>query len=104
MIEPITPADKQALLIYLLREHGIGIASLDEMKARTLAVARGELRLPPDEPKLWFSSIDLLVKSLKAIGERAAKRAAKKEAKAQAAAGLTPIEVYIQEKLEEEQS
>ena len=37
----------------------IGIASPAEMKSRTLAVARGELTLGPDEPKLWFASIEI---------------------------------------------
>ena len=60
----LTFPSKQELLVYLLREHGIGIASLDEMEARTRAVARGELKLPPDEPKLWFSSIEAMVKAL----------------------------------------
>lgn len=34
----------------------VGIASYDEMKARTLAVARGERRVAADEPKVWFTS------------------------------------------------
>jgi hypothetical protein len=32
----------------------IGIASYEEMKARTLAVARGKLRVACNEPKVWF--------------------------------------------------
>src|SRR5437763_16989465 len=32
----------------------IGIASYDEMKGRTLAVARGERRIAPGEPSVWF--------------------------------------------------
>jgi predicted transcriptional regulator len=42
----------------------IGIASLSDMQARTMAVARGELKLPPDEPKLWFTSIESLARVL----------------------------------------
>jgi predicted transcriptional regulator len=42
----------------------IGIAPLSEMRARTLAVARGELKLRPDEPKLWFTSIESLARVL----------------------------------------
>jgi predicted transcriptional regulator len=42
----------------------IGVASLSDMKARTLAVARGELKLGPDEPKLWFTSIESLSRVL----------------------------------------
>ena len=42
----------------------IGIAPLSEMRARTLAVARGELKLGRDEPKLWFTSIESLARVL----------------------------------------
>jgi predicted transcriptional regulator len=42
----------------------IGIASLADMKARTMAVARGELKLRADEPKLWFTSIESLARVL----------------------------------------
>lgn len=42
----------------------IGIASPAEMKSRTLAVARGELTIGPDEPKLWFASIESLARVL----------------------------------------
>lgn len=42
----------------------IGIASPAEMRSRTLAVARGELELGPDEPKLWFTSIESLARVL----------------------------------------
>jgi predicted transcriptional regulator len=37
---------------------------LADMKARTLAVARGELKVGRDEPKLWFTSIDSLARVL----------------------------------------
>ena len=42
----------------------IGIASMADMKARTMAVARGEVTLGPDEPKLWFTSIESLARVL----------------------------------------
>lgn len=38
----------------------IGIASRDQMKARTLAIARGEHRPDVDEPKVWFTSLQTL--------------------------------------------
>jgi hypothetical protein len=31
----------------------VGIASYEDMKARTMAVARGERRIAPEEPKVW---------------------------------------------------
>ena len=42
----------------------IGIASMTDMKARMMAVARGELTVGPDEPKLWFTSIESLARVL----------------------------------------
>jgi predicted transcriptional regulator len=42
----------------------IGIASMTDMKARTMAIARGEATLGPDEPKLWFTSIESLARVL----------------------------------------
>lgn len=42
----------------------IGIASAAEMKERTLAVARGELRVAADEPKVWFTSTESFAKVL----------------------------------------
>lgn len=36
----------------------IGIASREEQKARTLAIARGELKPSADDPKVWFASIE----------------------------------------------
>src|SRR5438128_2119112 len=35
-----------------------GVASYAEMKARTMAVARGERRVAPSEPKVWFTSTE----------------------------------------------
>ncbi len=34
----------------------VGIASYEEMKARTRAIARGEHKPAADEPKVWFTS------------------------------------------------
>lgn len=34
----------------------VGIISYEEMKARTIAIARGELKPSPDEPKIFFNS------------------------------------------------
>ncbi len=44
----------------------VGIATYDEMKARTLAVARGERRVAPDEPKVWFTSTESFAKVMSA--------------------------------------
>ena len=48
----------------------IGIASYEEMKARTMAIARGARRARPGEPKVWFTSTELFAKVLSA-GNRA---------------------------------
>ena len=42
----------------------VGIASYEEMKARTLAIARGECRPAPNEPKVWFRSAESFGKVL----------------------------------------
>jgi predicted transcriptional regulator len=42
----------------------VGIASYDDMKARTLAIARGDLRPKPDEPTVWFTSPESFAKLL----------------------------------------
>ena len=44
----------------------VGIASYEEMKARTMAVARGERRVAPSEPKVWFTSTESFAKVLSA--------------------------------------
>jgi predicted transcriptional regulator len=44
----------------------VGIASYEDMKARTLAVARGERRVSPAEPKVWFTSTESFAKVLSA--------------------------------------
>lgn len=42
----------------------IGIAGYDRMKARTLAIARGEHTPARGEPKVWFTSLDSFAKLL----------------------------------------
>ena len=38
----------------------VGIATLEEYKKRTLAIARGEHIPAPDEPKVWFQSLETM--------------------------------------------
>ena len=42
----------------------IGIAGYDQMKARTMAIARGEHKPPKGEPKVWFTSVESFAKVL----------------------------------------
>lgn len=42
----------------------VGIASYEDMKARTLAVARGEVVPGRDEPKIWFVSTESFARIL----------------------------------------
>jgi predicted transcriptional regulator len=44
----------------------VGIASYEDMKARTMAVARGEHRVAAGEPKVWFTSTESFAKVLSA--------------------------------------
>ncbi len=44
----------------------VGIASYDEMKARSMAIARGERSVSPSEPKVWFTSTESFAKVLSA--------------------------------------
>jgi predicted transcriptional regulator len=44
----------------------VGIASLDQYRERTMKIVRGEYKVTPDEPKVWFSSIDSFAKVLSA--------------------------------------
>jgi predicted transcriptional regulator len=44
----------------------VGIASYEEMKARTMRIARGEHRVAADEPKVWFTSTESFAKVLSA--------------------------------------
>lgn len=42
----------------------VGIASFEDMKARTLSIARGELRVKRGDPKVWFTSPESFAKLL----------------------------------------
>jgi predicted transcriptional regulator len=42
----------------------IGIASLEEYKKRTLAIAKGEYTPKRDEPKIWFESLQSMAQVL----------------------------------------
>lgn len=42
----------------------VGIASYEQFKEYTLAIARGEYKRAPGEPKVWFSSIESFAKVL----------------------------------------
>ena len=44
----------------------VGIAGYDEMKARTMQIARGEYRVAASEPKVWFTSTESFAKVLSA--------------------------------------
>ena len=36
----------------------VGIADYDEMKARTMRIAKGEEKPAPGDPKVWFTSTE----------------------------------------------
>jgi predicted transcriptional regulator len=40
----------------------IGIASSNDFKARTIAIAKGRLKVRPGDPKIWFNSAQSLGK------------------------------------------
>lgn len=42
----------------------VGIASYEEMKARTMAVALGKRRIAAGEPKVWFTSTESFARVL----------------------------------------
>ena len=42
----------------------IGIAGYDRMKARTIAIARGERKPARDDPEVWFTSVESFAKVL----------------------------------------
>jgi predicted transcriptional regulator len=44
----------------------VGIASYDEMKALTIAIARGRRKLAPREPRIWFPSTESFARVLSA--------------------------------------
>lgn len=47
----------------------VGIVTYEGMKACTIAVARGKLRVPRDEPKVWFTPTESFAKVL-SVGNR----------------------------------
>ena len=47
-----------------MKTFNIGIADYDRMKARTMAIARGERRPIKGEPMVWFTSIESFAKVL----------------------------------------
>lgn len=42
----------------------VGIASYEQFKERTMAIARGQLKPAADDPKVWFTSIESFAKVL----------------------------------------
>jgi predicted transcriptional regulator len=42
----------------------VGIATLDQFKAYTMAIVRGEYKRKADDPKVWFSSLESFAKVL----------------------------------------
>ena len=42
----------------------VGIASYEDMKARTLAIAQGKYRPTADEPRVWFTSAESFARIL----------------------------------------
>ena len=44
-----------------------GIAGYADMKARTMAIARGEYRPRHDEPRVWFTSLESCARILSEI-------------------------------------
>jgi len=42
----------------------VGIASYEDMKARSLAIAKGDYKPKPGEPKVWFRSVESAAKIL----------------------------------------
>ena len=44
----------------------VGVASYEDMKAHTMAVARGERRVASNEPKVWFTSTESFTRILSA--------------------------------------
>jgi predicted transcriptional regulator len=48
----------------------VGIATHDELRGRALRIARGERRRQPNEPKIWFTSLESLAKILSESNRR----------------------------------
>jgi predicted transcriptional regulator len=47
-----------------MKKEDIGIASQQAIRARALAIARGDHQPRPDEPKIWFTSMRSLAEVL----------------------------------------
>ena len=47
-----------------MRTLRVGIASYEQMKARTLAITRGEYKPSASEPKVWFTSAESFARVL----------------------------------------
>lgn len=47
-----------------MRKLKVGIASLEQYKKRTMAIARGELKPATGDPKVWFTSIESFARIL----------------------------------------
>ena len=47
-----------------MRTLRVGIASYEQMKARTIAIARGKYKPAADEPKVWFTSAESFARVL----------------------------------------
>ena len=47
-----------------MRTLRVGIASYEQMKARTIAIARGKYKPAADEPKVWFTSAESFARIL----------------------------------------
>ena len=52
-----------------MTERQVGFASYADMKARTMAVERGERRVGRGEPKVWFTSTESFAKILHAADD-----------------------------------
>jgi len=44
----------------------VGIATYQQMKERTLAIAQGKLKPGPHDPKVWFTSTESMARILSA--------------------------------------
>lgn len=67
----------------------VGIASYEDMKARTMAIAGGTLRPKRGDPKVWFLSTESLARVLSA--KNRALLATIREAQPQSLAGLAEL-------------
>ena len=42
----------------------IGIASQEEIRERLLSIAKGELKPKKSDPKIWFTSLESLIRTM----------------------------------------